>query len=214
MKIKPGAAVKIAALVFLGNAALLSAQTAAEVEALLSVKEITWVEAAYFTLGSSREGVPVNGQGPQRQTAFQFVRERGWIPENAGAEEKAALGGLSLLMMRSFNIPGGLMYRLFHNARYAYREMQARGFLRARSYPANRVSGAEFLQILGELLSYTGDPEALEGAAVLPEYGRDSPQDNAAAVLPEDGRDNAGEFHGLSTGSEAVKKYEGKFEPE
>lgn len=182
-----------AVLVF--STALLSAQTAAELEDLLNIKEITWAEAAYFTLASSADAVP-------RQTAFQVVRERGWLPKNAEAEEKARLGGLSLLLMNSFNMPGGLMYRLFHNARYAYREMKTLGFIRGRSYPANTVSGAEFLQILGELLSYTGDPEALEAAAVLPENGRDSL------------RNNAGEYQGLSAGSEAVQEYEGEFELE
>jgi hypothetical protein len=200
---------KICAALLLLSAALLSAQiaaaqTAAELEDLLNTKEITWAEAAYFTLASGAEAVPVNGAAA-RQTAFQFVRERGRLPKNAEAGGKAKLDGLSLLMMRSFDIPGGLMYRLFHNPRYAYREMKALGFIRGRAYPANTVSGAEFLQLLGELLSHTGDAGALETAA-------------ARRPLPEDARDslgnNAGEHRGLSAGSEGVQGYEGEFEPE
>jgi hypothetical protein len=52
------------------------------------------------------------------------------------------------------------MYRLFHNARYAYRELKALGVLPDRSYAADRVSGAEFLQILGGVLSYAEEAEA------------------------------------------------------
>jgi hypothetical protein len=183
---------KIRASLLVLSAALLSGQiaagqTAAELEDLLNTKEIAWAEAAYFTLGSSAEAAGVNGQA--RQAAFQFAREQGWLPKNAEAAGKARLGELSLLIMRSFNIPGGLMYRLFHNARYAYREMKARGFIRGRVYAGDTVSGAEFLYILGEALSYTGDAAALEGAAPLPEAGRD----------------NAGEHQGLSAGSEAVQ---------
>ena len=138
-------------------AALVSAQTAAELEGLLSVKEITWAEASYFTLASGAEAVPANGQA-----AFQLVREQGRLPNNAEAGGKARLDGLCLLLMRSFDIPGGLMYRLFHNPRYAYREMKALGLIRGRVYPTDTVSGAEFLHILGNLLSYTGDMEASE----------------------------------------------------
>jgi hypothetical protein len=56
------------------------------------------------------------------------------------------------------------MYRLSHNARYAYREMKALGFIRSRVYPTDTVSGVGFLQLLGELLAYTGDAEAVETA--------------------------------------------------
>ena len=165
MNIKAGGAVKLLFLAFLGGAALVHAQTAAELEGLLKVKEITWAEAAYFTLSSSAEAVPANGQAAARQAAFQFVRERGRLPKNAEAEGKARLDGLSLLLMRSFDVPGGLMYGLLHNPRYAYREMKALGFIRGRVYPTDTVSGAEFLHILGNLLSYTGGAEAMEAAA-------------------------------------------------
>jgi hypothetical protein len=200
---------KIFAAVLLLSTALLSAQTAAELEDLLNTKEITWAEAAYFTLASSAKTAPVHGQAAARQaavrqTAFQFVRERGWLPKNAEAEGRARLDGLSLLLMRSFNISGGLMYQLFHNGRYAYREMKARGVIRSRTYLTDTVSGAEFLQILGEL-SHTGDAEALEAAV-------------ARRRLSEDIRDslwdNAKEHQGLSAGSEGVQGYEGEFEPE
>jgi hypothetical protein len=187
--------VKIWALVFLGNTALINGQTAAEMEDLLNAKEITWAEAAYFIRASGAEAVPVNGQAAVRQTAFQFFRERGQLPKKAEAEGRVRLGGLSLLLMRSFNIPGGLMYRLFHNGRYAYREMKSLGFLRGRSYPTNTVSGVEFLYILGELLSYTGDAEPLETFDEL----------NGPSSIRHEG---------MPAGSEAVLGYDGEFELE
>jgi hypothetical protein len=101
----------LAAVLFIFSA-LLHAQTAAELEELLNVKEITWAEAAYFTLASSADAVPANGRAA-RLAAFQFAREQGRLPENAEADGKARLDGLSLLLMRSFDVPGGLMSRLF-----------------------------------------------------------------------------------------------------
>ena len=151
----------------------LPAQTAAELEDLLKVKEITWAEAAYFTLASSADAVPAHGQAAALQAsarlaAFQFVREQGRLPENAEADGKARLDGLSLFLMRSFDVPGGLMYGLLHNPRYAYREMKALGFIRGRVYPTDTVSGTEFLYLLGNLLSYTGDTEASEEPPKIP----------------------------------------------
>ena len=141
-------------------AVLTHAQTAVELEELLNAREITWAEAAYFTLASSAEAVPVNGQAAQqaaaRQAAFQFALEQGRLPKNAEAGGKARLDGISLLLMRSFDIPGGFMYRLLRNPRYAYREMKALGLIRGRVYATDTVSGEEFLRILGNLLSYTG----------------------------------------------------------
>jgi hypothetical protein len=156
-------------LVFFGAAALAWGQTAAELEDLLHVKEIGWEEAAYFTLSSQAEAVLINEmaearQVTARQAAFQFSLEQGWLPKNVKPDGKARLGGLSLLLMRSFNIPGGFMYRLFHNARYAYREMKVLGFFRGRSYAVNKVSGVEFLHILGDMLAYTGDADVLANA--------------------------------------------------
>ena len=62
------------------------------------------------------------------------------------------------------------MYRLLHKPRYAYREIKALGFIRGSAYASNTVSGAEFLRILGDLLSYTGDAGAVE--VTPPDKGR------------------------------------------
>jgi outer membrane protein OmpA-like peptidoglycan-associated protein len=171
---------KIFAAVFVFSATLFvaqnaAAQTAAELEELLNVKEITWAEAAYFTLASSAQALPANGLA-----AFQSAREQGRLPENAEAHGKARLDGLSLLLMRSFDVPGGLMYGLLHNPRYAYRELKALGFIRGRAYATDTVSGAEFLRILGNLLSYTGETEAPETATPVPEI----PADDTPVIPP------------------------------
>jgi hypothetical protein len=72
------------------------------------------------------------------------------------------------------------MYRLFHNARYAYRELKALGVLPDRSYAADRVSGAEFLQILGGVLSYAEEAEGDEEAAPpAPDEAQEPPDGGA-----------------------------------
>ncbi|MHC6202701.1 hypothetical protein ACYULU_05850 [Breznakiellaceae bacterium SP9] len=126
---------------------------AADMELFLGTREITWAQAAYFSLGAVLDTSPTTPQG-----AFAFAHEQGWLPENARSEESVTMEGAALLLMRSFAIPGGLMYSIFPNARYAYRELKSRGFIQGRVYASDSVSGAAFLQLLGELLSYAEQP--------------------------------------------------------
>ena len=156
-------------LLFLANAALIysrpsadmakpatadmEAGQAAYMELLLDTREIPWAQAAYFTLGAVQDTPPSTPQ-----EAFASAYKQGWLPENAHAEESAVMDGVSLLLMRSFAMPGGLMYSIFSNARYAYRELKSQGFIQGRVYASDSVSGAAFLQLLGELLSYAEQP--------------------------------------------------------
>lgn len=140
------------------SASFVHAQTAAEMEGLLDTEEITHIQAAWFTLASVLETPP-----PDQAAAFALAQERGWLPANAEPGGPVKLRNLSLLLMKAFDLEGGLMYRLFPGPRYAYREMKARGFIEGRSYPGFAVSGERFLQILGNVLSHTGDAgEAVE----------------------------------------------------
>jgi hypothetical protein len=141
-------------------AVIVRAQTAAEMERLLDTKETTYAQAAWFALASAEEDPPANPAA-----AFALALERRWLPENAEPGGFVKLKDLSLLMMKAFDIEGGLMCRLFPGPRYAYREMTRRGFIEGRAYPGFTVSGEWFLQILGNLLSHAGDAELLETEA-------------------------------------------------
>jgi hypothetical protein len=137
-------------------AALVWGQTAAEMEGILDMEEITYTQAAWFTLASAAEDPP-----PNPAAAFTLALKMAWLPKNAEPGGPVKLRNLSLLMMKAFDLEGGLMYRLFPGTRYAYREMIRRGFIEGRSYPGFTVSGERFLQILGNVLSHTGDAELL-----------------------------------------------------
>jgi hypothetical protein len=143
------------------SAVIVRAQTAAEMERLLDTEEITYTQAAWFTLASAEEDPP-----PNPAAAFILALEKGWFPENADSGGPVKLKDLSLLMMKAFDLEGGLMYRLFPGPRYAYREMTRRGFIEGRAYPGLTVSGEQFLQILGNVLSHIGDAELLETETV------------------------------------------------
>jgi hypothetical protein len=77
--------------------------------------------------------------------------------------------------------------------------------IRGRTDPGGRLSGGEFLHILGRTLTFTGEDEALAA-------------DEARRRLLEDVsgslRDSAGHSQGLSTGTEDLQQSEGEFQLE
>jgi hypothetical protein len=123
-------------------------QTAAEMESLLDTGEITCAQAAYFVLAAVLENPPENPEA-----AFGIALEEGSLPAESERGGSITMGGLSLLIMKNFNIEGGLMYRIFPFGRYAYREMTGRGFIEGRSYSTSPVSGEQFLRILENVLN-------------------------------------------------------------
>jgi hypothetical protein len=135
----------------LSAAALARGQTALEMESLLEAGEISFSQAAYFTLASALENPPENPEG-----AFVMALENGWFPARAERGNPLTLADLSLLIMKAFNLEGGLMYRFFPGGRYAYREMTSRGFIEGRAYPGMKVPGEQFLYILGNVLAQGG----------------------------------------------------------
>jgi hypothetical protein len=183
-------------VIFTAGAVTVRGETAADMERLLDAGEITCGEAAYFTLASTEDDPP---QGPA--AAFALAAGRGMFPKNAEQDGPLTMGSLSLLMMKAFNLKGGLMYRLFPGVRYAYREITRQGFLEGRAYPNFKVSGGQFLLVLGTFLSRSGDAEKLEAAA-------------AQRAAMESLMNDAGDHQGMSAGAEPVQDYGYNFELE
>ena len=120
------------------------AQTAAELEALLATKALSYEQAASFVLRAA--DVPGSG------AAFAYAAEQKWLPTNAAPGDKAALDGVSLLLMGAFGIRGGIMYSATKSPRYAYRELVHQGIIQGRVDPDLAVSGGLLLFMIGKVL--------------------------------------------------------------
>ena len=140
---------------FLVLTATLSAQTAGRLERMLENRAINYGDAALFVLEAA--GV-ADRQGPavisSPDAAFRFAAQQGWLPRNVSSADQAKLRGVSLLVMKAFDIRGGIFYSIFQNPRYAYRELAARGMFVGRVDPDMAVSGENFLFLLGRVLSH------------------------------------------------------------
>jgi outer membrane protein OmpA-like peptidoglycan-associated protein len=129
--------------------AFLGAQsTADEIETLLSTNAVTYAQAAHFTLRAA--GVLAANDA---QEAFNFAVQQGWLPGIVLPGDPARLDRISLLFMRSFDMRGGLMFTIFGNAHYAYRELRYLNVIQGRSVPSMHVSGDGLLYYVNRLLA-------------------------------------------------------------
>ena len=135
-------------LLFLAAPTLLCAQTAAEIENLLQTKAITYEQAVRFVLEAADVQV---FESPA--LAFSYAAEHNWLPKNSSPSAEVRLDGISLLIMRSFDIKGGLLYSLFKNPHYAYRELVYKNIIQGRVEPEMPVSGEMFLFIINRVLT-------------------------------------------------------------
>ena len=130
------------------------AQTADRIEWLLRQNRVNYGEAALLTLEASGRLDPASQTRPE--AAFNLAMENGWLPKGAQAANEARLSGLSLLVMRAFDIKGGALFALFKNPHYAYRALVYRGIIRGRADPAMFVSGDLLLYTVNKAMDQYG----------------------------------------------------------
>jgi hypothetical protein len=123
---------------------------------VLEAGEVSFAQAAEIILPAA--GILDPGAGPE--AAFERARE--WLPRQAERDAPIRMGELSHLVMRSFGLSGGFMYRIFPGPRYAYRALAWRRLLPLRADPYRTVKGEELIYIAGRVLSYTGEEIEIE----------------------------------------------------
>jgi len=136
------------------------AQTAAELDTLLKTNAVTTSVAARFVMGAAGLTSPELSGAVANNAAYEAALSKGWVKSAAG--EAISAQETAFLMMNVFELKGGIMYRVFHNPRYAYREMIYLKLIPGRSYANSGLSGQKFLQILGRVLNYTGEREQMD----------------------------------------------------
>ena len=130
----------------------LYAQNAAELDVMLEAESVSAAKAARFVLGSA--GLLSSGlYGTAAETAaYETAKNNGWITKDA--TDTFTLKDTAFLIMCAFEFDGGLLYTIFRNPRYAYREMVHSKLIQGRSDPDMTVSGSRLLQIIGRALTY------------------------------------------------------------
>ena len=134
--------------IFLASAIFIHAQnTAHEIEALLETSAVTYSQAARFVLEASSQAI-LN----DRDEAFEFARNGGFLPANVTQDSIARLDGISYLLLNCFGLKGGAMYTMTRSPHYAYRELVHKNIIQGRVLGSMPVSGDMLLFITGRML--------------------------------------------------------------
>jgi len=84
--------------------------------------------------------------------AFRYAMEKNWLPAVATQDAAAILSGVSLLVMRAFNMKGGAFCTLMKPPHYAYRELLQQNVIQGRADPDMAVSGDLLLFVVNRAL--------------------------------------------------------------
>jgi hypothetical protein len=130
-------------------AVFLSAQEMAEMDALLDTKEVTFSQAARFILAAA--GTLEENCTPAE--AYAHAQDQNWVSAKSTPDKTAGLGEISFLLIKSFDLKGGIFYTLFPGPRYSYRELKSLGLLGQWDDPDLPVSGAELIDLIDKINS-------------------------------------------------------------
>ena len=125
-----------------------SRSTAMEIETLLNAKTVTYAQAARFVLEAANALATDNSE-----EAFNYAVQQDWLSKKLSSNDSARLDNISLLLMRSFNLKGGIMYTITKSPHYAYRELVYLNVIQNRADPSVPVSGEQLLFYINRILA-------------------------------------------------------------
>ena len=120
-------------------------QTALEMDTMLTSKAVNAAQAARFVLGTADLLPPGVAGADAEKAAYDLALSKGWI--NSDSTESITMKDTAFLIMQAFDLKGGVMYSLFSNPRYAYREMVYQRIITGKTDQNMKVSGTKLLLI-------------------------------------------------------------------
>lgn len=142
-------------LVLLMTAALVAtaaAQSNERIDELLEQEQAQLGHTAYLVLSAAG----LVAEDASLPDSIDVAQENGWLGEQAQPGDPATFGAFSYLLTGSFNVPGGVMYRLVPGPRYAAREVVFQEWSRTRRAAGEDLSGASVVQMLSVFLNDQG----------------------------------------------------------
>ena len=127
-------------------------QIEVKMENLLEKNVMNWSTVIEFTL----EAANLNNFS-NLDDAVLYVQEKNWLPKSIQFDQPAKLNGIALLIMRAFDLKGGIFYTLTKSPHYAYRELVFLNIIQGRTDPHMLISGQDFLLIVSRVLSIVDD---------------------------------------------------------
>lgn len=137
---------------FLMGFSFVSAQSNELLDELLSQDSAQLGITTYLILTAS--GHVSSNDSPS--LAMEKAKELNLIKTTDLEEDVVRADRLSFMLMKSLEIPGGVMYKLFPRPRFAYKHLVYLGYMSDSAGPARIVAGDEVVRVLGYLLELKG----------------------------------------------------------
>jgi len=128
----------------------IQAQSNQIVDEVLQAKALSYGQAAYLVLVAAQ--MLPEATSPEEALRQSVVSS--WGIEEKTAADPVSIGEYSFMMMKTFELQGGLLYRIFPGPRYASRELVYRGFILERKDPGRYVPGEEALRLLAHVIEW------------------------------------------------------------
>ena len=128
------------------------AQSNSVMDTLLSQKRAAFGDAVYMVMAAVHR-VPYSATVG---AAIEALKAANWGVKLENENTPITLGEYSFLLMRAFQMQGGIMYHLFPGPRYAARELAYLKLIYGDASPYRTISGNEVIQILGNVMRYEG----------------------------------------------------------
>lgn len=116
----------------------------------LEEKEASFGKAVYLTFVAA--GL-IDEQASVTE-ALTVLKGKSWRLVVKESGQPIRLGEFSLLLMKVFEIRGGLMYRLLAVPRYAARELVYLGLISGSTDPTRYITGEEAVKTLGAVINW------------------------------------------------------------
>ena len=125
-----------------------TAQSNEMLDRILAEEQLTYASAAYLLIVAT--GRAADETSPEQ--AVSLAEQGGFALEGVGSADALSLGQYSYMLMKAFELSGGIMYRIVPGPRYAAREMEYTGVIQGPAIPGMAVSGNEALRMLERVL--------------------------------------------------------------
>jgi len=126
----------------------LEAQSNTLIDALLDSPQAAFGDAVYLALSAA--GIVPETATPDDAVTALLARNRRF--SGRSAEGPITLGEYAFVLMKAFDIRGGILSSIFPGPRYACRELAFLGLLSGNASPNRRLAGEEAVRILGKVL--------------------------------------------------------------
>jgi hypothetical protein len=124
------------------------AQSNDVLDRILAEEQLTYGNAAYLLLVATGKAADETSL----EQAVSLAEQEGFALQGFVPVDVLSIGQYCFMLMRAFELPGGIMYRILPGPRYAAREMKYAGMIQGPAIPGMALSGNEAVRILERVL--------------------------------------------------------------